>query len=202
MKRIIIFALCVLLIFAMPTFAFAEDATESTEEVVESEMNTTERIVEYLKGNLEEIAVIVFMALASLYEARVRAKMNGSIGTLNNNAISVAENSAQVIKEGLSRIESIGDKVAEYDEKFSAIVDEIRKSNEEKFALETMLKNVETFLTTTKSATLELANEVAELLVLANIPVSKKDELYARHVKAIADIEQAEEAISNDGDEA
>lgn len=199
MKKIIVFAICALLIFAMPTVAFAESPSE--EEVVETEMTTTEKIADYLKGNAEEIIVVVFMALASLYEARVRGKMNGSIGTLNNNAITVAENSAKVIKEGLTKMETIGEKVASYEEKFTALFEEYRKTAEEKLTLETLLKNVEAFLVTAKSATLELANEVAELLVLANIPNSKKDELYSRHIKAIQDIEQAEEAITNDGEE-
>lgn len=199
MKKIIVFAICALLIFAMPTVAFAESPAE--EEVVETEMTTTEKIADYLKGNAEEIIVVVFMALASLYEARVRGKMNGSIGTLNNNAITVAENSAKVIKEGLTKMETIGEKVASYEEKFTALFEEYRKTAEEKITLETLLKNVEAFLVTAKSATLELANEVAELLVLANIPNSKKDELYSRHIKAIQDIEQAEEAITNDGEE-
>jgi hypothetical protein len=183
----------------MPTVAFAESPSE--EEVVETEMTTTEKIADYLKGNAEEIIVVVFMALASLYEARVRGKMNGSIGTLNNNAITVAENSAKVIKDGLAKMETIREKVASYEEKFTALFEEYRKTAEEKITLETLLKNVEAFLVTAKSATLELANEVAELLVLANIPNSKKDELYSRHIKAIQDIEQAEEAITNDGEE-
>jgi hypothetical protein len=199
MKKIIVFAICALLIFAMPTVAFAESPSE--EEVVETEMTTTEKIADYLKGNAEEIIVVVLMALASLYEARVRGKMNGSIGTLNNNAITVAENSAKVIKDGLAKMETIGEKVASYEEKFTALFEEYRKTAEEKITLETLLKNVEAFLVTAKSATLELANEVAELLVLANIPNSKKDELYSRHIKAIQDIEQAEEAITNDGEE-
>ena len=197
MKKIIIFALCVLLLFAMPVAVFAEESSVTETEV---EASITEEIVGYVKDNIEEIVVIVFMALASFYEARVRGKMTGSIGLLNNNAISIADNSVTAIKEGLSKMEAIGEKVASYEEKFSTLIEEIRKSAEEKARLEDMLNHVETFLLTAKSATLELSNEVAELLVLANIPNSKKEELYARHMKAVHDIEQAEEAISNDGE--
>jgi hypothetical protein len=52
---------------------------------------------------------------------------------------------------------------------------------------------------------MELANEVAELLVLANIPNSKKEELYSRHlaaVGAIAEAEKTEVTINEDGQEA
>ena len=199
MKRIIIFALCVLLICAIPTVAFAETSAEAEVET-EAEKSATEEIVDYVKSHIEEIAVIVFMALGSFYEARQRGKMNGSIGTLNNNAISVAENSASTIKNVLSEVKDIAGVVAKYKDAFETLIEEVRKSAEEKAKLEDTIKHVETFLLTAKSATLELSNEVAELLVLANIPNSKKEELYSRHMKAVHDIEQAEEAISNDGE--
>lgn len=198
MKRIIIFALCVMLICAIPTVAFA--ATPEAE--VEAEKSVTEEIVGYVKSNIEEIVVILFMGLASFYEARQRGKMNGSIGTLNNNAISVANNSALAMKDMLSEVKDIAGVVAKYKDEFAVLIEEVKKSAEEKARLEDMLKHVETFLLAAKSATLELSNEVAELLVLANIPNSKKEELYSRHMKAVHDIEQAEEAISNDGEEA
>ena len=197
MKRIIIFALCVLLIFAMPTVAFAESSAEVE---TEAEKGVTEEIVDYVKSHIEEISVIGTLLLTIFYEIRKHRNLNGTIGTLNNNAISVAENSATAIKNALTEVKDIAGVVAKYKDEFSALIEEVRKSAEEKAKLEDTLKHVETFLLTAKSATLELSNEVAELLVLANIPNSKKEELYARHMKAVHDIEQAEEAISNDGE--
>ena len=46
-------------------------------------------------------------------------------------------------------------------------------------------------------ANVELANEVAELLVLANIPNSKKEELYSRHLAAVGAIAEAEKIEVN-----
>ena len=85
---------------------------------------------------------------------------------------------------------------------FASLLDEVRKTAEEKQSLETTLIHVETFLKSSKLATLELANEVAELLVLANIPVSKKDEFYARHTQAVHEIESVEEVMSHERKEA
>jgi hypothetical protein len=197
MKKIIIFALCVLLICAMPIAVFAEDASVTETEVEES---NTEEIVTYVKSHIEEISVIGTLLLAIFYEIRKHRSLNGTIGALNNNAITVAENSAEAIKNALSEAKDIAGVVSNYKEEFATLLAEIRKSAEEKARLEDTLNHVETFLLTAKSATLELSNEVAELLVLANIPNSKKEELYARHLKAVHDIEQVEEAISNDGE--
>lgn len=199
MKRFIVFALCVLLICAIPTVAFAETSSEAEVET-EAEKSATEEIVDYVKSHIEEISVIGTLLLTIFYEIRKHRNLNGTIGTLNNNAISVAENSATAIKNALTEVKDIAGVVAKYKDEFSALIEEVRKSAEEKAKLEDTLKHVETFLLTAKSATLELSNEVAELLVLANIPNSKKEELYSRHMKAVHDIEQAEEAISNDGE--
>ena len=51
-------------------------------------------------------------------------------------------------------------------------------------------------------ANIEFANELAELLCLANIPNAKKDELYAKHVEGVHKLEAAEEVKSDDGNEA
>jgi hypothetical protein len=60
-----------------------------------------------------------------------------------------------------------------------------------------------TYIKTAKLANVEFANELAELLVLANIPNSKKDELYSRHIAAVGAIAEAEktEVTTNDGGE-
>jgi hypothetical protein len=52
------------------------------------------------------------------------------------------------------------------------------------------LAEVNTHLQTSKAANIEFANELAELLVLANIPNSKKDELYTRHRAAVDAIDK------------
>ena len=138
-----------------------------------------------------------------LYYVRDRIKLKGSIGTLNNNAIAVAQNSAETIKAALAGVEGIADVVNKYKGEIESLLGEIRQSAEEKKTLEETLSHVEGLLKTSKLATVELANEVAELLVLANIPISKKEELYSRHRAAVNAIAEAEgEVTANDGEEA
>ena len=204
MKKILAIMLCAMLLFVAPTVAFAEGEeatvpeTTTTEEV---EKPMTDIIVDYVKSQIEELSVIGTLILTIVYEIRKHKSLNGSIGTLNNNAIAVAENSANTIKAALTEVGDIAKVVNGYKDEFASLLGEVRKSAEEKKSLEDTLAHVETFLKTAKLATIELSNEVAELLVLANIPNSKKDELYARHTKAVHDLEAAEEVMKNDGKE-
>jgi hypothetical protein len=201
MKRFIAFFLCmVALLCVTPVIAFAEGETPDTE-VVEVEKPITEVIVDYVKAHLEELSVIVTLLVTIFYEVRRHGKLNGSIGTLNNNAIAIAENSSTTIRAALNEVADIAEVVRKYRDDFEALLNEVRVSSEEKKSLEQTLAEVETFLKTAKLATLELSNEVAELLVLANIPNSKKDELYARHTKAVHELEAVEGVINNDGTE-
>lgn len=200
MKKIFMVMLCILLLLAVPTVAFAEDSVpeEETSTEVEEEKTITEMVVDYVTDNVEEISVIGTLLVGMFYEICKHKKLNGSIGTLNNNAIAVAENSATAIKSALEKVEGVVSVVNEYKAEFEEMLKEFRKSAEEKTSLEDTLAHVETFLKSSKLATLELSNEVAELLVLANIPNSKKEELYARHKQAIHTIEEAEGVINND----
>ncbi len=199
MRKILVFILCAMLICVVPISAFATEAT--TEDVTE-EKTVTEEIVDYVKNHVEELTVIVSMIGAGIYGARSRKKMDGSIGTLNNNAISIASNSTTIVEKALARVDEIAGVVSTYGEKMSALMEEIRNSEEEKKALKDALTKVESYISTAKLATVEMANEVAELLCLANIPVSKKDELYARHTKAVHELEAAEEVMKHDVTEA
>lgn len=197
MKRFLVFALCLMLLFAFPVVAYA------AEETAEVEKTMTEEVVDYVKGHVEEISVIGTLLLTIFYEVRKHGKLNGSIGTLNNNAIAVAQNSAEAIKAALAGVEGIADVVNKYKDEIESLLGEIRKSAEEKKTLEETLSHVEGFLKTSKLATIELANEVAEILCLANIPVSKKEELYSRHRAAVNAIAEAEgEVTTHDGEEA
>ena len=197
MKRFLVLMLCIMLLMVTPVVAYA------AEEGAEVEKTMTEEVVCYVQEQFEEITVIGTLILTIFYEVRKHGKLNGSIGTLNNNAIAVAQNSAETIKTALAGVEGIAEVVNKYKDEIESLLGEIRKSAEEKKALEDTLSHVEGFLKTAKLATLELSNEVAELLVLANIPPSKKEELYSRHRAAVNAISVAEsEVTTHDGEEA
>ena len=104
----------------------------------------------------------------------------------------VAEKSSEAINTALSGVENASTVVGGYKTDIEAILAEYRQTAEDRKRLETALDHVENFIKTAKLANVELANEVAELLVLANIPNSKKDELYSRHRAAVDAIVSAE----------
>lgn len=210
MKKIIVFMLCVLLIVALPVVASAEDGSvdeivteEETSVTTETELSPTEFIVNYVKEHFEEISVIGTLLLTIFYEVRKHGKLNGSIGTLNNNAVTVAEKSANFINEAVEKVQAISNKVDEYQEKFASLLDEVRVSEQEKAALQEALVRVESYLNTSKLANLEFADELANLLCLANIPNAKKEEFYSRHKAAVDSIAVAEhtEVNTDDGKE-
>lgn len=201
-----------IMLMAFPVLTFAEEVEPTVEENVppveevvteeEFEPTMTENIVNYVKEHIEEIFVIVGGALFAFYEGVVRKKMNGTIGTLNNNAITIATDSAKAIKDALVEVEDIANIVKNYKEEFEAILKEIRKNGEEKQSLEDTLTEVKTFLNTSKLACLEMSNEVADLIMLSNIPTTKKSELYGRHMQKVHELEAAEGVNSNDGEKA
>lgn len=195
MKRLFTLLLCVILICAMPIAVFAEEgslsAIEKTEAWIEAEI-TTDAIIQYVQAHLEEISVIITLILTVFYQVRKHASLNKSIGTLNNNAVAVSENSSSAINQALSGVQAVSDVVGGYTEQMAALLNEVRANEEEKQKLAATLSTVEKYLETAKAANIELSNEVAELLVLANIPNSKKEELYSRHRAAVDAIAAAE----------
>lgn len=224
MKKILVIFLCVMLLCVTPIVAFAEDSpsdaveqgtTEVSNSPTENENATegeilppeddepiTETIVRYIKSHVEELSVIVTLIAGIVYEIRKHGKLTSSIGTLNNNAVAIVENSSTTIKAALDEMADMAEVVNKYKDDIENLLKEIRTNAAEKKSLEDTLSSVESFLKTAKLATLELSNEVAELLVLANIPNSKKEELYARHTKAVHELEAVEEVISNGKEEA
>ena len=210
MKKIFVILLCAMLLCTMPIVAFAEGESVNEEitvtegEVVDAEPSetVTEMIVDWLQDNSIDISIVATILLSIFYERIKHRKLSGSIGTLNNNAITVAENSASAIQAALTKVEALSDVVKNYEQKMVVLIEEIQNSEEEKKALKDALVKVESYLNTAKLANIEFANELAELLCLSNIPNAKKDELYKTHIEGIRKLEAAEEVIANDGKEA
>lgn len=215
MKKILAILMSALLICAFPVMVFAEEipaeevaveevAEEVTEEVVDDSNDlSVDDIVNYAQSHLEEISVIVSLVISALYAIVRNKKLNGSIAKVNNNAVKMTENN-------LTALTDVSLVVTQYKEAMATMLDEIRRNDAERASLEESLAEVTKYLKATRLANVELANEVAELLILANIPNSKKDELYARHLAAVNAIaeaesiatEQTEEVKENDEDEA
>ena len=193
MKKILAIVLCMVIMvctFSISVFAEAEVAPTDAETVA----TTSEQVVAYIQAHFEEISVIVTLILTAFYNIRKHRVLNKSIAATNHNAITVSENSDRAIAEALQVING-------YKESFTSLLEEYRASSEEKQKLEQTLNEAMTYIKTAKLANTEFANELAELLVLANIPNSKKDELYSRHIAAVKAIAEAEktEVNTNDG---
>ena len=163
---------------------------EKPEAQIEAEQ-MTEKIVAYVQMHLEEISVIVTMILTVFYQIRKHASLNKSIVTLNNNSVSVAENSAAAIGQAATGMGNMCTTVGNYATAMDNLMAEIRANEEEKRQLVATLAKVSAYLESAKLANVEFSNELAELLILANIPNSKKDELYARHLAAVDAIAKA-----------
>lgn len=167
-----------------------EEAPKS-EEQIRAEL-TTEQIVSYVKAHLEEISVIVTLIFTAIYNVRKHQLLNRSMATLNNNAITVAENGRESMQNALTEMGSMANTVGGYKTEIEAVLLAYKDSAEENKQLKKTLDEIHTHLKQSKAANTEFANELAELLVLANIPNSKKDELYARHRAAVANINAME----------
>jgi seryl-tRNA synthetase len=200
MKRIFAFVICaVLLLCVCPVVSFAEG------EAVVQEPTLTDQIIRYAKEHIEEIAVIVYIFITSIYERKKQKANFNAIATVNNNAVTVSTDSKTAIDNANQTMQEVKAEVVGYKESMDKLLDEFAVIAEEKKRLEAKLDEVNNHLKTSKLANMELANEVAELLVLANIPNSKKEELYSRHlaaVGAIAEAEKTEVIINEDGQEA
>ena len=215
MKKILVFILCALLMCAMPLVTLAEEVDSAPVEVetvpeenvtpeeetpvegeisgveTEEEESITDKIVAYVKANLEEFSVIGTLIVGIIYKRRRDGKLDISLGTLNNNAVKIAEKSTEAVK-------NIAAELTQMKTEFATLLASLKKTADEKKSLEETLNSVETFIKAEKLAVIELSNEVANLLVLANIPNSVKEELNARHVQAMHEIE-ALEVKGNDG---
>ena len=230
MKKILAFIVCIVLVCAMPLVVFAEETTDDVVEttpVVEETIPETDvpdvaptpptepTIEEEAKGYADIIAAwfeknsgalgIVFTIIGYGIVLFKKVKtMTASVTTMNNNAVSISENGSLIANTALNQVKDIAEVVKGYSDKMSELLARVEKSEEDKQKLETALADVHTHLKIAKLANVELANEVAELLVLANIPNSKKDELYARHLAAVGAIAEAEntEVKEDDREEA
>lgn len=215
MKKILAIFICVLLLGIMPIVASAEetipDETPGASETVEEtttetaptvtetvpEKTFTETIVEWVQNNLAYITVIATSILIAIYDRITRGKMSKTLATVNNNSVAISQSHTEIANSALTQVAALAETVTSFNARMDSMLDEIKKTADEKKSLEDTIAEVVAFMKATKLAALEASNEVAELLVLANIPTSKKEELYARHIEAVRGIEAAEGEISN-----
>lgn len=150
-------------------------------------------IVEWIEPNIEEIGVVVALIGYGITLFKKFKTLNKSVGTLNNNAITISEKSANFMAQALSNIENASGAVTSFDSRIVALLEAYQDKAEKEAMLEKELVEIKNYLKTSTQANVEFANELADLLALANIPNYKKEELGARHLAAVNAIIEAEE---------
>ena len=172
MKKLFVILFCCCLIATVGILARAEDtdgvevdSSSSTEVIVTESVFegaetmpelTTEKIVEWVTANYEEITVILAVIAAALLIVQRLTMVIKSIISCNNNAAVIAEESKATTQAALDEVKSISTVVDAYREEFSNLLSEVRQTDEEKRCLKTALENVEDFLKKSKSANIEL----------------------------------------------
>lgn len=197
MKRVFALILCLILLI-VPLSVSAEEASENVSEEVVTEEVATENhnwagvkdnisvaVVNWLYDNYDKALVTLFLLMSMLYD-RVRDKKNRKdIGTLNNNAIAIASDGKQFMGNALSEMQNVSGAVIQHDERITTLLAAFQQSAEDRQRLEAKLVAIENYLKINADSNIEFANELAELLGLANIPNYKKEELGARHVESV-----------------
>lgn len=198
MKKFISTILCLAVLVLSPILGYV--VSTDSEALIAGEI-TTEDLILWAQENWSPITIFYALGGAAYYYLKDRKKLDKSIGTLNNNAVTISENGTSIATKALEKVQEISNAVDGYVDKMENLLSEVRANEEEKHKLATTLSTVEKYLETSKAANLELSNEVAELLVLANIPNSKKEELYSRHRAAVDALAEAEKTEVIAGDE-
>ena len=167
--------------------------TVPEETPVEDEVQTiTDSIAKWLEEHSAEIGIIVTLIGYGIVLFKKLGTVIKSAGTMNNNTITVAKNSENAIGQALTNMESVSETVTGYRTEITLLLEQFRKTAEDKQKLEAELLEVKKYLQLSKSANVEFANELAELLSLANIPNFKKEEIGSRHLAAVNAIAEAE----------
>lgn len=217
-KKLLVF-LCMFAILLCPLSVYAEDTVEdvptedtttTTPEVVPTEDTTpTEEasdtfswgevkdtisgfIVSWVTPNIEEISVVIAILGFIVDNRREKKKMNKVTTTLNNNAITIANECSNAMENALSTINAASEKVLNYEERIAELLASAKNNAEDRKKLEVEIVELKEFLAVSTKANVEFANELAELLALANIPNYKKEEIGARHMKHMNALLEAE----------
>lgn len=129
--------------------------------------------------------------------------VNKALGEAKDIMQAISDGNAAALTDVLGKAEGIAEVVTTFTKMMETFMERIGDIESDKASLKSALAEATKNMQLSNKAVLENSNMMAELLMLANIPNSKKEELYARHlsaVNAIADAEKSEVA-TDDGQE-
>lgn len=191
--------------------------TPTEESFVENVKQTlTDTIANWIAGNMDWLSIVLTIIGYGVYGYKKHKATNKALSVFNNNTVAVATESQSFMTDALEKITGVSAAVTSYDDRIVTLLEAFETTAEDKKRLEDELVEIKKYLKTSSLANIEFANELAELLALANIPNCKKDEIGTRHLEAVRAIMEAEakaEAVAegiteveevneNDGEEA
>lgn len=200
MKKILIAVVCLTLMCCFSLVAFAEEVTPTVpEEEITNEVDWNEVkgevsafILNWVKPHIEEISVIITLVFYVVASAKDRKNLNKNMGVMNNNTIAIANNSNEKMSEALTLMRASSDSVVSYDERIKTLLESYNNTLEDNRRFREEYVEMKKYLKASTEANIEFANELAELLALANIPNYKKEEIGKRHATNVAAIRDAE----------
>lgn len=115
----------------------------------------------------------------------------------------ISDGNAAALTETLGKAEGIAEVVTTFTKTMETFMERIGDIETDKASLKFALNETDKTMQVLKKVVEENANMMAELLLLANIPNAKKEEIYARHLSAVNAIAEAEksEVAEDDGKE-
>lgn len=174
----------------------APDTENATEGEILGESGITEpqevtpisaQIIAFLEQHIDSASILSLVGTAIVYifyEIKQRKMLKGSIGTLNNNAVQIATKSVESVGEAFAKAQTMLDAIQTVKEDFTALMDEVKKSSEEKETLADTIQSVNAFMKALATAMKEISAEELDILMAANIPTAKKSDMYERHKEA------------------
>lgn len=162
----------------------------------------SEQIKEWIIANAEEISVILTLIGGCLAVFMRLKTVIKSARTMNNNTITIAKASSNAIAQALASMENTSGAVTGYEAKIVALLEAFKNTAEDKARLEAELVEIKNYLKTATEANIEFANELADLIALANIPNYKKEELGSTHTARVKAILAAMEKAVTEADNA
>ena len=185
-----------------PDESIKDTVMEGLDEAEKDEVEAmADGIVKYIEAHLDTISLFFTVIISIFYQIKKHASLNKTIGVLNNNSITVAENSKKSIADMMAEMVEVGNVVKGYKASTEELLAAYKQTAEDNKKLVAELNEHKKYLKAAKKANVEFSNELAELLILANIPNSKKEELYGRHRAAVALLDTAE-VTTDEGKEA
>ena len=165
--------------------------TDVETSVEEAKMTPSDRIAKWFEANADTISLIFSIIGAVVVIVKKGSDLLKKAGIINDNAVTIATESASQMKAAQDTINNAANVVTGYNEQITALLGAFSTLVDENRLLKDDVNTLKNYLNTSTYANIEFANELAELLALANIPNYKKDEIGQKHLESVAAILEA-----------